>query len=186
MKLRDYQANILSQVATATTNDLVQLDTGAGKTPVEAALAKRAERCIVLAHRNLLISQISEKLAAAGVFHGVIGTEHTRRRCMIDQRRGGYQNHIIADEGATVFAASVQSVLARHHRHRLPADPSLPWLLIVDEAHHAIKDNMWGKLAEIFQNARIVGFTATPPAPTGKALASKRKDCSSGWCKRTH
>ena len=80
VKLRDYQANILSQVATATTNDMVQLDTGAGKTPVEAALAKGAERCIVLAHRNLLISQISEKLAAAGVFHGVIGTEHTRSR----------------------------------------------------------------------------------------------------------
>ncbi|MBK7543184.1 MAG: hypothetical protein IPI57_15820 [Candidatus Competibacteraceae bacterium] len=44
MKLRDYQANILSQVATATTNDMVQLDTGAGKTPVEAALAKRDHR----------------------------------------------------------------------------------------------------------------------------------------------
>ena len=29
VKLRDYQANILSQVATATTNDMVQLDTGA-------------------------------------------------------------------------------------------------------------------------------------------------------------
>ena len=175
VKLRDYQANILSQVATATTNDLVQLDTGAGKTPVEAALAKGAERCIVLAHRNLLISQISEKLAAAGVFHGVIGTEHTRRRCMIDQRRGGYQNHVIADEGATVFAASVQSVLARHHRHRLPADPSLPWLLIVDEAHHAIKDNMWGKLAEIFQNARIVGFTATPARADGQSLSIEKE-----------
>jgi superfamily II DNA or RNA helicase len=64
VKLRDYQQYIFQQVIDGTSNDLVQLDTGAGKTPTEAALAQWARLVIMIAHRNFLIAQISEKLAA--------------------------------------------------------------------------------------------------------------------------
>lgn len=40
MNLRPYQKCIFNQLTSSDRNDLVQLDTGAGKTPVMAALAE--------------------------------------------------------------------------------------------------------------------------------------------------
>ncbi|MFC0708476.1 DEAD/DEAH box helicase family protein, partial [Azorhizophilus paspali] len=93
MKLRDYQTDILKQLQASTSADLVQLDTGGGKTPIEAALAAWAPRILLVAHRNILIQQISEKLAAFGLDHDTISTEHTRRRCMLAHRPHG-RNYI--------------------------------------------------------------------------------------------
>ena len=72
MNLRDYQDDILAQLNVSTSNDMVQLDTGAGKTPIEAALAQWTPHCLLVAHRNILITQISEKLAACGLAHDTI------------------------------------------------------------------------------------------------------------------
>lgn len=171
MKLRDYQDDIIAQVCVLCDDVLVQLDTGAGKTPIEAALARDADRCIVVAHRNLLITQISEKLAAMGVKHGVIGTEHTRRRCMIEHRRHGHKIHVA--ENATVFAASIQSLIAHHRRGRLSIDTAAEWLIVIDEAHHCVRENQWGKLREILPAARFIGFTATPCRADGQSLSAE-------------
>lgn len=122
MRLRGYQADILHQVVSTNSNDLVQLDTGAGKTPIEAALARDAGHCIVVAHRNLLIAQISAKLAVFGVRHGIIGTEHTQRCCLIEQRRQGALLATHAE--STVWVASIDSMMAR--ARLLADDPSCP------------------------------------------------------------
>ena len=168
MKLRDYQCDIVAQLKISTSNDLVQLDTGAGKTPVEAALAEWAPHCLLVAHRNILITQISEKLAAFGLAHDTISTEHTRRRCMAMHRIHG-RNYIERGHPAR-RAVSIDSLLAHHKRLRLEIDTALPWLIIIDEAHHIINDNKWGRLRQLFPNARIVGFTATPARMDGESL----------------
>lgn len=86
MNLRKYQRDIVNQVATATTHDCIQLDTGAGKTAIMATLAKdRPSICI--AHRNVLIEQIALALAQCGLPHGIIGARHTVARCALRQRQ---------------------------------------------------------------------------------------------------
>lgn len=168
MNLRDYQEDIFKQVITSATDDIVQLETGAGKTPIEAALAESAEFSLLVAHRNILITQMSEKLAAFGLDHDTISTEHTRRRCMLTHRQHG-RNHIRRGH-PTRRVASIDSLLAHHRRDRLEIDRLKPWLIVIDEAHHVVTDNKWGRLRELFPNARIVGFTATPARMDGESL----------------
>lgn len=168
MKLRDYQQALLEQLQASPHNDLVQLDTGAGKTPIEAALAATAPLCLLVAHRNILITQISEKLAAFGLLHDTISTEHTRRRCIAAQRKHG--RSFIQRGHATRLVCSIQSLLAQLERGAAQLDFAAPWLIVIDEAHHVIPDNMWGRLRTLFPAARIVGFTATPARMDGESL----------------
>lgn len=169
MNLRDYQVEILDSVRNATTNDLVQLDTGAGKTPIEAALASQAEHCMIVAHRVTLISQISEKLAAFGLEHDTVSTDYTRRRCASMHRRYG-GNFIVRGHNKRLVV-SIDSLHAQERRGALSKiDFLAPWLIIIDEAHHVLPDNKWGRLRDLFPNARFVGFTATPARMDGESL----------------
>lgn len=173
MKLRDYQLDIFEKLKTCSSNDLVQLDTGAGKTPIEAALAEWAPYTLLVAHRNLLVQQMSEKLAAFGLSHDSISTEHTRRRCISSHRphgrsyiRRGHKHRLVA---------SMQSIDAALRRgDGIGVDTSLPWIVIIDEAHHMLPDNMWGKLRTLLPAARFIGFTATPVRLDGESLHVSR------------
>lgn len=169
MQLRDYQQSILAQLQASDDNALVQLDTGAGKTPIEAALAAWSPHCMIVAHRVTLIAQISEKLAAFGLDHDTVSTEYTRRRCMASHRKHA-RNHIRRGH-AKRLAVSIDSLHAQLARGALShIDLQAPWLVIVDEAHHVIPDNKWGALRQLLPNARIVGFTATPGRMDGESL----------------
>ncbi len=168
MKLRDYQRDIFEQLITSLSNDLVQLDTGAGKTPIEAALAEWAPRIILVAHRNILITQISEKLAAFGITHDTISTEHTRRRCIAAHKAHG--RSFIERGHSTHLVASMPSIAAAVRHHRLTIDREVHWLIVIDEAHHITPGNMWGQLLTLFPQSRIVGFTATPARMDGESL----------------
>ena len=169
MKLRDYQREILDQLISSVSHDLVQLDTGAGKTPIEAALAETNEHCLLVAHRNILVSQLSEKLAAFGLRHDTISTEATRRRCILAHRVIGHDSHIKRGH-STRLVASIDSVIARLRHGRLDIDMDAKWLVIIDEAHHVVPDNKWGLLRELLPNARFIGFTATPWRLDGQSL----------------
>lgn len=169
MKLRDYQQDILQQLTSQVTDDLVQLDTGAGKTPIEAALADHYAFVVLLAHRNLLITQMSEKLAAFGLPHDTVSTEHTRRQCITAHLREGHKNMIQRGHRHRL-AVSVDSLVSHFRHGRLTLDRDLPWVIVVDEAHHVQADNKWGSLREIFPNARFIGFTATPARGDGGSL----------------
>lgn len=168
MELRDYQRDIFEQLTASRSNDIVQLDTGAGKTHIEAALAEWAPRILLVAHRNILITQISEKLAAFGVEHDTISTEHTRRRCIAAHRQHG--RNCIWRGHQTHLVASMQSIIAAQRHNRLTIDTSAEWLIVIDEAHHIVRDNMWGQLLTLFPGSRIIGFTATPARMDGESL----------------
>ncbi len=167
MKLRDYQQDIFDQVTSSTRNDLVQLDTGAGKTPIEAALAQTGN-VLLVAHRNVLIVQISEKLAAFGLEHDTVSTEYTRRRCSAAHQQHG-RDYIVRGH-RTRLVASIDSLIARQKRGLLDIATDEKWLIIIDEAHHVVPDNKWGKLKTLFPNSRIVGFTATPARMDNESL----------------
>ena len=168
MKLRSYQKEILDIILSSSCNDIVQLDTGAGKTPIMAALAKHYECCILVAHRNTLIKQISEKLAAFEIYHDTICSPYTRNRCADSHRKHGKQ--YLQRGYSNYYVASIASIISHAKRGKLNIDMSKKWLIIIDEAHHVVPENQWGQLKTLFPNARIVGFTATPARMTGESL----------------
>ncbi|NNC24243.1 DEAD/DEAH box helicase family protein [Salinisphaera sp. USBA-960] len=168
MKLRDYQQELFDTVHNAASNDLIQLDTGGGKTPIIAALAQQQQYWLVVAHRNTLIQQASATIARFGLDHDTISSAYTRRRCMAAHREQGHEHIVPGCSSALV--ASVDGIMARYKRGQLHIDRYQPWLVLIDEAHHAICDNKWGALAEVLPNARFVGFTATPARTDGRSL----------------
>lgn len=147
----------------------MQLDTGAGKTPVIAALCAHYSHSIVLVHRNELAVQVSEKLAAIGVAHTIITSKQTQQRAAIRHVMAGHgRGH--AKTGQTTIVASVQSLLSMHDRAALDIDYTAPWHVMIDEAHHALADNMWGRAVGIFTKARAIGFSGTPARLDGRSL----------------
>jgi len=169
---RSYQKDLGSQIMSESRNCLVQADTGAGKTPIIASVVKKSPLVIVVAHRNILIRQASATLAKHAVVHDTICSDYTRRLCILEHRRAVGREFI--KPGAKRIVSSIDRLLSLHRRGLLKIDTTLPWKIIVDEAHHMIDDNKWGRLCTIFPNARIIGFTATPCRADGRSLAKSQ------------
>lgn len=124
---------------------LIVLPTGTGKTIVFSALARdivaRGGRVLILAHREELIRQAADKLAAS-----------TGLACAIEK----------ADESSVgclemVTVGSVQSLLNPDRRNSI-APPSH---IIVDEAHHVLSESYLSVLGH-WPEAKVLGVTATP------------------------
>lgn len=159
MKLRAYQKE-LAALSAGSDNVLLQADTGAGKTPVLAKIAHDNPFVLLIAHRNILIKQASKMLAKFGIKHDILATTHTRRLCILEHRKNDLGDKYITASNKHV--CSIDSLLSRERRGVLALDRESPWVILVDEAHHMIDENKWGKLVKIFPNARIIGVTATP------------------------
>lgn len=118
-----------------------------------------------IAHRAELVGQISLALAREGLRHRIIGPTALARRCSathVDELGMDYVN-----PHARVAAAGVDTLIRMEASDPFFAQVGL-W--IQDEAHHVLKDNKWGRAAELFPNARGLGVTATPVRADGKGL----------------
>lgn len=158
MILRSYQQSIFDQVVNSSLNDLVQLDTGAGKTPIISKLAEHYKQAVIVCHRNILIKQASEKLAMCGLYHRIIASRETKRICA---------NNNIAKIGAhyinprsEIELVSIDTINSQLKNNNLLISKDIK-IALVDEAHHLADDNKWASLAETL-GVRCVGFTATP------------------------
>jgi len=159
MKLRSYQKELVEQ-STGSDNVLIQADTGAGKTAILAQITKNNRYVLCIAHRNILIKQLSRTLAIFHIKHDILAAKHTIRQCLLEHRSHGFGDSFICKSNRIV--CSIDSLLSRYRHGVLDIDTCIRWLIIVDEAHHMIDKNKWGKLLKIFPNARIIGATATP------------------------
>lgn len=170
MQLRPYQEKIIADVYSAwsagAANVLACLPTGGGKTVVFSRVVKdHRGACVVLAHRQELVSQVSIALAREGVRHRIVGPDALRRLCVASQMEALGRSTF--DAGARVAVASVQSINPK------TLDPS--WaaqvtLWVHDEAHHLLADNLFGRAVSLFRNARGLAVTATPGRADGKGL----------------
>ena len=153
VELRPYQRECLRSLAArykaGMRRLLVSLPTGTGKTVIFAHFPQffaMKRRLLVLAHRQELLEQAARKFQASGTLS--VGIEQA------DQHAGSAQ----------IVVASVPSLKGT----RLSTlDPEQFYLVVVDEAHHAVAPSyraIFAHLGLLERDSRklLVGFTATP------------------------
>ncbi|MBT8320663.1 MAG: DEAD/DEAH box helicase family protein [Eudoraea sp.] len=151
-KLYDYQLQDLNAIfkvleeSPENLNLLYQLPTGGGKTVVFSEITKRfiaqkKKKVVVLTHRIELSRQTSRMLDGFGVNNLIINSEVKELR---DQ--GEYQ----------CFVAMVETLNNRLQEGMI--ELKNVGLVIIDEAHY----NSFRKLFKYFEEANILGVTATP------------------------
>lgn len=147
-------------------NVLVKSPTGSGKTVITAAIVREANCAVAsIAHRSELVTQKSMALAREGIPHRVVGSAQLRRDCTTLHMDELGRNLVNAN--ARVGVCSVDTLIGH--------DKGDPWLHQVglwdmDEAHHVLKTNKWGKGAAMFPNALGMGVTATEARADGCGL----------------
>jgi superfamily II DNA or RNA helicase len=154
MQLRPYQATAIANVREAYRQGhravLVVMPTGTGKTVLFAEIARLAKGpVLVLAHRQELVEQAREKIAAW--CNDVVAVEMAGRRDFT-------RPELTRPDGTRpkITVASIQTL-----QNRLAAMPKDAFrIVIVDEAHHATADSYRAVLAHF--DAWLLGVTATP------------------------
>lgn len=168
--LRGYQKQLYDDIhaewGKGARNVLAVAPTGSGKTSTFAKVIHDHQGAsIAIAHRNELVSQISMSLARNGVRHRIIGQKDLIRTCVglhVSELRRSY-----FDPDAAHGVAGVDTLVKR--------PPDNPWfrqvsLWVLDECHHLMADNKWGKATALFPNAKGLGVTATPLRADGRGL----------------
>jgi superfamily II DNA or RNA helicase len=170
MKLRPYQRECVSRICEKLRegrSTVAVLATGLGKTVVfseviRLGLQRDGRRAIVLAHREELINQAADKV------HAVTGLEPAIE--MGEQRSiedGVYGR-------SSVVISSIQTQTARwgdkRRMHRFRNDH--PWLVVVDECHHAVSKSYRDVIEHYMQHpdSKLLGVTATPDRLDRRAL----------------
>ena len=156
MQLRPYQNRAIGDLRHAyrsgSRSPLLCLPTGGGKTVIFTAIAQataaKGLNVLILVHRRELLRQVSAKLRDVGLQHGTIaaGLPFTS-----DQ----------------VQVASVQTLIRR--MSRIDWQPAL---IIIDEAHHAVSGNTWGRILDHWPQAFRLGVSATPCRLEGRGLGN--------------
>ena len=155
-ELRPYQesfiADIVGQIKSGHKRVLGVMPTGSGKGTTITVMVQRAvaksKRTWILVHRAELVADLSGRLSAAGVEHGIIASGSK------------------PDYSKLVQVASVQTIVKRMWRSEI--EP--PDLIIQDEAHHLTSGNTWGRVVGAYPDAVVIGKTATPERLDGKGL----------------
>lgn len=170
-KLKDDANAAFDDGATAV---MMQLSTGGGKTVIMGSFARdhaaaprdaRYPAGCAIAHRGELVGQISQQLAREEVPHGLIASEKVIK--------GIVANHV-EEFGRTFYNARapwrVASVDTINKRTGLDTWANTVGMLFIDEAHHVLRENKWGKSVELFPNTRVLLPTATPVRADKKGL----------------
>ena len=158
--LRDFQRKIVADVNGAWDNGarnvMMVSPTGSGKTVMLGHIIKTHDvPTISVAHRQELVSQLSLALNREGVPHGIIAPDAVVKQIIALEM----DNHgrSLYSPRAAVRVAGVHSLANVDERD--------PWfksvqLAVIDEGHHVLKSNLWGRAMDLFPNARGLFPTA--------------------------
>jgi superfamily II DNA or RNA helicase len=131
---------------------LAQAPTGFGKGIVianrAAVAAAKSRRVMVIAHREEIVSDLSDRIHRFGVPHGMVAAG---RRMDLSHR---------------VLVASIDTLIRRFDQ--LPP----PDVILQDEAHHLVDGNKWGRVITTWPRAFLLGLTATPERLDGRGLGA--------------
>lgn len=161
MELRPYQQEareaIFEQWDSGVLKTLLVLPTGCGKTIVFAKVTedcvRRGDRVLILAHRGELLEQAADKIhKSTGLGCAV---EKAEKSCIGSWFR--------------IVVGSVQSMMREKRLGQFPSDYFQT--IIIDEAHHCISDS-YQKVLDHFDQAKVLGVTATPDRGDMRNLGS--------------
>ena len=149
LTMRPYQAQVIEDIIAAINKGhrriLVVSATGSGKTVIFSELIRRAvkkgNQVLVAVHLEPLVGQTYNKLKGVGI-----------------ERAGFVKADWPEDYGALVQIASLQTMASRK-RWKTKLNPTI---IIVDEAHEAAFNKTFRQALDLFPNAYVIGFTATP------------------------
>lgn len=116
---------------------------------------QRGKSSVFVVHRRELIRQVTRALNEQQIPHGVIAPGYSPTTHMVQ-------------------VASVQTLVRRLDK------VSTPNLIIVDEAHHCVRNNTWGKVIDEWDDAKVIGLTATPTRLSGEGLGDIFEDMVHG------
>lgn len=161
MELRDYQQearqSIQQQWAEGVKKTLLVLPTGCGKTIVFSKViedrVKQGERVLVLAHRGELLEQAADKLEKSTGLK--TATEKAQETSLGSWFR--------------VVVGSVQTLMREKRLSKFKKD--FFDTIIIDEAHHCLSDS-YQRVLNYFEDANVLGVTATPDRGDMKNLGS--------------
>ena len=181
MKLRPYQQAAVDAIFKAwetCTSALVVLPTGCGKTIVFASVIKRlltdqpvptanrqapiaTPRCMVLAHREELITQARDKIMTV-----------TNADVQIEMADFHVTEYFGKKADVVVSTIQTQNAGAEGAKRMNNFDPSEFAALVIDEAHHATARSYRECVDYYTQNpnCRVLGVTATPDRADESAL----------------
>lgn len=171
--LRQFQSQlergVLGAWAGGAQNVIAVLPTGGGKTVTLADIvSQHVGYACVIAHRQELVGQISLALARFGVRHRLIAPKAVIQFCVAQHVQELGRSYF--DANADVAVAGVDTLVSPGRQAQMSHWARRVTLWVMDEAHHILRDNKWGRAAAMFPNARGLGVTATPERADGCGL----------------
>lgn len=163
----ELDAAVCQSWASGARNVLATMATGGGKTVLFSHRAAEEDGATVcIAHRRELVGQMSMALARNGVQHRVVGPASVVRTIVGLHMAEFGRSYFSPNAWAAVAGVDTLLRQAPNLRRWLPSVK----LWVMDEAHHVLAENKWGKGVDLFPNARGLGVTATPGRADGKGL----------------
>lgn len=171
IQLRPYQDDLVNAIFNQWkyVKDVLAVSvTGSGKTLTFSYIARhmatQGKRVLIQVHRKELVTQISLSLARMGVVHTFVASKDTISLCRkLHQEKLG---RVFYSMTANVCVASTGTLVRRNVENWAPGID----YQVLDEAHHGLLDNSWGKVWGKFHNAHGLGVTATPCRGDGYGL----------------
>lgn len=158
--LRDFQQILVDNIdqawAEGACNVMPVAPTGSGKTVVVGHILTRLDApSVAIAHRQELVGQLALALNRERVRHAIIAPKTVQRQIIaLEMDTHGYSEY---HPRAPAKVGGVHTLISHDTKDRWLSQVQLA---VIDEGHHVLQDNIWGRALGLFPNARGLFPTA--------------------------
>lgn len=168
--LRDFQVSVVNETYQAWHDGAVAvmpvMPTGSGKTVVFCKIAGDFDTpSVAIAHRQELVAQAAMAFNRERVPHSIIAPKQVIKQIIaLEHDLQGYSTY---SSRAPTRVAGVDTLRNHDTKDRWLSQVSLG---VIDEGHHVLRENKWGRAVGMFPNARWLFPTAHAIRADGQGL----------------